>query len=210
MNHAERIAPLDAMRGLAALGVLAFHFLWTNPSVPAGALKSLGYYGWLGVPVFFVISGLVIPHSLHRGGYRVSDYFIFVCKRLARLEPPYLASILVVVLVWCVYRLWPYVPHPSPFADPKGLVLHLGYLNAFFGRRWLNPVYWTLAIEFQYYVGVGLLYPLLAHTRRAARLAVMSLLASAVFLVPGDQFIFLHLPHFFVGTALFQHRAGLT
>ncbi|HEV2764817.1 MAG TPA: acyltransferase family protein, partial [Pyrinomonadaceae bacterium] len=89
-------------------------------------------------------------------------------------------------------------------------VLHLGYLNAFFGRNWLNAVYWTLAIEFQYYVGVGLLYPLLAHRRRALRLAVMCLLVSAVFLVPNYQFIFLHLPHFFVGTALFQHRAGLT
>lgn len=211
MKQSEHIPSIDAMRGVAALAVVLHHFMVTNGSVPPGPLKSLAAYGWYSVHVFFVISGLVIPYALHRARYRVSDYFAFMCKRLARLEPPYLFSILVVFLAWWLGGVINTgFSRVSPFADPKGLLLHLGYLNAVFGRRWINPVYWTLAIEFQYYVGVGLLYPLLAHARRWARLVTMCLLVSLVFLLPGGRFIFKHLPFFFVGVALFQHRVGLT
>ena len=44
---------------------------------------------------------------------------------------------------------------PAIRADPCPGVLHLGYVNVFFGYPWLNPCYWTLAIELQYYLLVG-------------------------------------------------------
>jgi peptidoglycan/LPS O-acetylase OafA/YrhL len=204
-----RIEPLDGLRGLAALAVAFFHFVWALAHAPAGAVKSVAFYGSLGVEVFFVISGLVIPYSLDRAGYRLSDYPVFILRRLARLDPPYLASIVVVILIWCGYNLKPGFGGPSPFADPVGLLLHLGYLNAFFGHQWVNAVYWTLAIEFQYYLGVGLLYPLLASSARGVRLALLCALGLLALTIPGHQFIFQHLPLFLVGIALFQYRAGL-
>src|SRR5690606_28624124 len=42
------------------------------------------------------------------------------------------------------------------------LFSHLGYLNNFIGKDWLNPVFWTLAIEFQYYLLIALFFPLIS------------------------------------------------
>ncbi|MCS4089982.1 peptidoglycan/LPS O-acetylase OafA/YrhL [Rhizobium sp. BK176] len=63
---AKRLPVLDMLRFVAALGVLLYHFLYAGskegiyPGVPAVGLFSIG---WLGVDVFFVISGLVIAIS---------------------------------------------------------------------------------------------------------------------------------------------------
>src|SRR3569832_1975532 len=92
MAQADRIEILDWLRGLAALAVAWFHFTVGGPLVPDGAFKEAGQFGRHGVDAFFVISGFVIPYSMSRGGYRGwKDSLRFVFKRLARLEPPYLA-----------------------------------------------------------------------------------------------------------------------
>ena len=48
----------------------------------------------------------------------------------------------------------------------RDLLLHLGYLNDLFHVRWINVAYWTLAIELQWYLLVGLTFPLLAAPTR--------------------------------------------
>ena len=56
---------------------------------------------------------------------------------------------------------------------PAQIAGHLGYLNTFLGLAWLNPVYWSLAIEFQFYILIGLAMPALVAARPAARLAAI-------------------------------------
>src|SRR5271169_5335799 len=90
----QRIGVINALRALAALFVAWGHFV-------AGQGKYLslsGKYGYLGVHIFFVISGFVIPWSLYRSRYALHDYSRFLLKRNVRLYPPYLASIAVTVL----------------------------------------------------------------------------------------------------------------
>ena len=65
--------------------------------LPDGWLRSSSKYGWLGVEMFFVVSGFVIPWALHRGGYRLKDYGRFLLKRVLRLDPPYVLSIALVL-----------------------------------------------------------------------------------------------------------------
>src|SRR5271166_6626421 len=91
----QRIGVINALRAFAALFVAWGHFV-------AGQGKYLslsGKYGYLGVHIFFVISGFVIPWSLYRGKYVLRDYPRFLLKRNVRLYPPYLASIAVTILV---------------------------------------------------------------------------------------------------------------
>src|ERR1017187_46026 len=158
----QRLSTLDALRGLAALGVCWFHFTNGNKAfLPDGLLKSSGAYGWLGVEMFFVISGFIIPYTLQRSGYRSSDYGRFLIKRIIRLDPPYLVAILAVIALNYASAASPGFNGPHFNFSLVQVTLHLGYLNVFFGYPWLNPVFWTLAIELQYYLAVGLLFPLI-------------------------------------------------
>ena len=93
----SRLKVVDQLRGLAALSVAWFHLTnqyhdWAGQS---------GSFGWLGVEVFFVISGFVIPLSLagdwQQRGVRALP--LFLARRIVRIEPPYLASVLIVVLL---------------------------------------------------------------------------------------------------------------
>jgi peptidoglycan/LPS O-acetylase OafA/YrhL len=79
MSAPQRLPVLDMLRGIASFAVCWFHL--TNGNVaflPAGILKSSGAYGWLGVEVFFVISGFVIPYALERSRYGINDCGTFL------------------------------------------------------------------------------------------------------------------------------------
>ena len=162
---ARGVDVIDPLRGLAALSVAWFHFTHGSPDyLPEGWLKSTGTYGWMGVEVFFVISGFVLPFSMYAGGYRFQTRWVtFVKKRLTRLEPPYIAflSILLVLVLLFLSSHAPGFSGQQPHLRISDLLQHLAYLNAFTGGDWLDPVYWTLAVEFQFYFAVSLLFPLL-------------------------------------------------
>jgi peptidoglycan/LPS O-acetylase OafA/YrhL len=83
-----RIRELDGLRGLAVLAVINCHyFVW---------LPVLGsVYGWLGVDLFFVLSGFLITSILL--GLRGRDHYfsIFYSRRVLRIFPPYYLGLLV-------------------------------------------------------------------------------------------------------------------
>jgi peptidoglycan/LPS O-acetylase OafA/YrhL len=205
-----RVEILDPLRGLAALSVSWFHFTNGSSYVSTGWLRASGTYGWLGVEAFFVISGFVIPYSLLGGGYEPRRHFgRFLLKRLTRLEPPYLLSIvLVIALAYLSARTPGFAGSPPDYSAPQ-LLLHLGYLNTFFGYRWLNPVYWTLGIEFQYYLFVALIFPFLTTERRVVRVAALAAMLAAALLVRTEMLVFHFLGLFALGMVAFQHHAGL-
>ena len=201
---------LDALRGLASFAVAWFHFTNGNPAfLENGFLKTSGRYGWMGVEVFFVISGFVIPYALARAGFRLGDYPRFLAKRLVRLDPPYLIAIALSLAVAALAALAPgYRGAPFHVSAPQ-LLLHLGYLNVFFGYEWLNPVFWTLAVELQYYLLIGLAFPAIASTRWTRRIAVAAMFGTLALLFPSGAFLFHYLFLFLLGIATFQRRFGL-
>jgi len=80
----------------------------------------------------------------------------FFARRLKRLEPPYLACIVLAVLLngashWVGNSASTRITIPFAWQ----LLAHIGYANALLGYEWLNPVFWTLAIEFQFYLFVA-------------------------------------------------------
>jgi peptidoglycan/LPS O-acetylase OafA/YrhL len=171
VRTADHITTIDCLRGIAALAVCCCHLL------AIGAWKSTVEYGWLGVYVFFVVSGFIVPYSLARGGYALAAYPRFLAKRIARLDPPYLVSIALTILLHYISYQFPQFKGQPPHYTVPQVLLHLGYLNSFFGGNWILIVYWTLGIEFQYYLIVGLIYPLLISKRLLAQAALLALCA---------------------------------
>jgi peptidoglycan/LPS O-acetylase OafA/YrhL len=205
-----RVPTVDALRGLAALSVCWFHLTNGNELfLPAGFLKLSGQYGWAGVQVFFVISGFIIPLTLWQSGYKLKSYARFILKRVIRLDPPYLLSLLLVLaLAYLTFFLSGRAGKPPGYSLTQ-MVFHLGFLNAFFGYEWVNVVYWTLAVEFQYYLLIGLVFPLLVHDKAWIKLSACGLLLATGALIPSAQFVFAWLPLFLLGIFTFYYRAEL-
>jgi peptidoglycan/LPS O-acetylase OafA/YrhL len=155
----RRFFQVEALRGLASLSVAWFHM--TN-TYTWDAVRYSGAYGWLGVEVFFVISGFIIPYSLYAADYRVSQFHRFMARRIVRLEPPYIVSILVTIALWHLSALSPGFAGSGPNYSAGQVAAHLLYLIPFTPYDWLNVVYWTLFYEFLFYVSAGLLYPVIA------------------------------------------------
>jgi peptidoglycan/LPS O-acetylase OafA/YrhL len=206
----QRLPVLDMLRGLASFAVCWFHM--TNGRIdflPPGTLKTSGAFGWLGVDVFFVISGFVIPFALKRSGYGIRDSGTFLLKRVVRLDPPYFVTIGLVILLGYLSTKAPrFQGPPFTFSLPQTL-LHVGYLNTFFHYPWLNPVFWSLAIELQYYLLIALIFPLLVSRRSPLRIGTMLVLATLSLGIPAAQFVFHWLLLFLFGIVTFQFRAGL-
>ena len=206
----QRLAATDALRGLAALAVCWHHFTTGNGEfLPDGPLKASGTYGWLGVAAFFVLSGFVIPLSLHSGGYQLRNYGTFLAKRFMRLHPAYLTGLALVILLGYISPLFPLFAGPEFKPSGPQILAHLFYACEFIGTPWLCPVFWTLAIEVQYYLLIGLTFPLLAHPARTVRIttfataAVLATVISPTALVSHWFFLFL------LGCSVFQYRVGI-
>jgi peptidoglycan/LPS O-acetylase OafA/YrhL len=173
-------------------------------------LKMIGNWCWTGVEIFFIISGFIIPYSMYVKNYTIANFSTFLKKRIIRIEPPYLISIvLIIVLNYASTLSTQY--RGAPFRiDWANLAGHVAYMNVFTGAPWLNTVFWTLAIEFQYYIIIALAYGLLASSNRYYRIAFFAVFVlSYYFLAKYDRFIFSYAFYFMLGILLFQYRCSI-
>lgn len=156
---------LDALRGIAVLSVVIYHGLywWLPParsiSRAARVLSELASPGWLGVNLFFVLSGFLITGILLESRASPHYWRNFYTRRALRILPLYLVVLL--VLRFYSHLDWLY------------LLLCLLYLANFTdGLRGEHyGVLWTLAVEEQFY----LIWPLLVRRLRAGTLAIACL-----------------------------------
>src|SRR5258708_27134879 len=106
-------------------------------------------------------------------------------------------------------KLPPRFPGPGIHVGGRLLLDHLFYLNDFVGAPWISTVYWTLAIEFQWYLLVGLLYVLFVSRNPLVRFLPVALAIASYFLTTGDRVVTHTLPIFLIGVFVFQYKIGL-
>jgi len=151
---------IDLLRLVAAVAVVLYHVAYRGyhaehaSPVDYPGLGRVFKYGYLGVEVFFVISGYVVLLSAQRK--TLGQFFV---SRVARLYPAYWVAC---TLTFAVVRLWapPAVPgswSPLKFATTAGYAYNLTMLQSFFGRPNLDGVYWTLGCEISFYFLIALL-----------------------------------------------------
>lgn len=208
-NPENRLINIDSLRGFSALSVLWFHLTNTVNNYPTSQLiRDSGAIGWIGVDIFFVISGFIIPYSLWRAEFVISKHWrTFLYKRLLRIEPTYIVSIIFTICIGLSVNAM-YGKHLYNY-DAGQIAAHFLYLNAFLGYEWVNPVYWTLAIEFQYYILIGLLYPVLLSQHGRVLLIFCAFLMA--YLVIDSNLIFRYSGLFLIGIFAFLfHTKKLT
>lgn len=158
-----RFPIIDSLRGLAALSVVFYHLVCTTIDyITNETILDIFSFGKYGVQVFFIISGIVIPLSMVKSNYTYSLLPKFIAKRFIRIEPPYLGAVVIGIVYLTVRN---YIPSSAPVDLTPSLrdtLLHIGYLVPFFDDAdWINPVFWTLSVEFQYYLYLALIIPLI-------------------------------------------------
>lgn len=144
-----RLVVLDALRFFAALSVVAFHLIHhaREGDGSFALLDPVARFGYLGVQVFFVISGFVILWSaLGRGALD------FAVSRAIRLYPSFLAAVgLTAVLL---SALAPAQAVSAWTVLKNVLILPLLAVEE---PQMVDDVYWTLLLELRFYVLIFLL-----------------------------------------------------
>jgi peptidoglycan/LPS O-acetylase OafA/YrhL len=230
------------LRGLAASIVAVHHlgvgFWLANPTIaelahtaPLSSVPNLPHFavarrleqiglagGPLGVALFFLVSGFVIPISLEKVRWKE-----FLIQRIFRLYPTYWAGLTLTCLAMFIYA----AVHDVPFA----VRFSAYWKNLTLCRDWLwapslDGITWTLEIEIKFYLMCALLSTV--STLRSARTLLISMVPlTLVMYLTGDihdslaaQAPRLHklcyiigcaapfLPYMFIGTCFYNHFRG--
>ncbi len=139
-----RVEYLDSFRGLACLMVYFHH---TGASVSLGGAPLLGYHG---VHLFFVLSGYLLAGKFIpalMGMETASSTGSFVMRRLRRIYPPHL--ICLAVFVALRFASHTNVPDLQNILLRAGLVFNYSDYYDYFA---INPGFWSLAVEMQFYL----------------------------------------------------------
>lgn len=215
----KRYQAIDSLRGLAALGVVFFHFLvhydktygyasWDVAQWTAyPALESLRY----GPHFFFMISGFVILMTIDR----TRSASTFIKKRLIRIVPAFWVALTLASLVT-------YFWGPDVMTVRLMDVLINGlFLQGLVDRPHIDAAYWSLLVEMAFYLMIaGIVYG--AHLRSKmhwvlwawlaitiAYIALWSNLAPPMKLILEEVFIVEYSVYFMAGMALYlAHMKG--
>ena len=156
VRQANYVPGLDLLRFFAACVVMIYHLAFWSWAYPDGQVAKasrgvanfqswddLTYFGWLGVQIFFVISGFVIAISSER-----STPFKFFTSRFIRLVPAVWICATITLAAWLLIDVGPRYKH-----------LHEFIRSVTFNPLppWIDSVYWTLGVEICFYALVFIL-----------------------------------------------------
>lgn len=217
---------LECCRGVAALWVFMFHIADMFEPISPGlfALASVGHYG---VPLFFAISGYCMYASAESTLAKRRNGASFLSRRCMRVLPPFWLSVLVVLATPFIIALisaaksgryeWPNAPWMAFSLEDWAQLLTLtramfhgsGAAQAAFSP--VNAVYWTLAIEMQFYIVLAAaLYFKSAWKHIVVAILCLSL-ATLTWEFISAAFFLRYWPAFVLGMALrVAHVKGLT
>ncbi len=172
------IRELDGLRGIAILMVMVHRF---GPRTGVGVAADVAGAGWIGVDLFFVISGFLIAGILLDTKGDPGYFRNFYARRALRIFPLYYLFVIGVFVVF-----WHNPEFRERAGSPIWYLVHLGNVpEGLLGNNtpyWIAPV-WSLAIEEQFYMTFPLVVYLLDRKRLTIVLVAMIGLAPVIRLV---------------------------
>lgn len=206
-----RCESAHALRGIAALAVAWFHFTNGQPIFLAedSPLRLSGSYGYLGVAVFFVISGFVVPYSLESMKFRFPEGVSkFAVRRFWRLYPPYLVAIIITVVLTAISSLIPGSNAVLPDFSLATIFGNLTYTAPWVGGVWASPIFWSIAIEIQFYLVAAIFAPVLLSKNRFVIFITLFAILCLSFVPANKTFLFWYLPTFGAGFCWFLYYSN--
>jgi peptidoglycan/LPS O-acetylase OafA/YrhL len=170
---------LDGLRGIAILLVVMLHTFYTNPDHGVFAW-ALGYFitvGWVGVPIFFVLSGFLISQPFFSKRHTHPQFWYppgYARRRIGKIVPPFYFSILFFIVFY-----WIRFQDPAYLYSAGKWALWLG--NFISIKPLFNGPYWSLMVEAQFYLLLPLLFLL---TRGSSSRNTALILFALLFLAP--------------------------
>ncbi len=159
----KHMPELDVLRGAAIFAVVMYHGLYWSGAVPFGPISKLiiqaTVSGWLGVNLFFVLSGFLITGILLDTKGQQSYYRRFYLRRVVRILPAYFATILVLVLL-----------HRFTLGSTIVALLFLANYDGIYPLALGYWPFWSLSVEEQFY----LFWPMLVANVRHRTLTFIS------------------------------------
>ena len=177
----RRLVELDALRGIAAILVVAFHYTTRYQAIyghPTPLWLDVPW-GHLGVDLFFIISGFVIFMTLRR----TTDTRVFLVSRFSRLFPGYWFALT------CTYAIVFFFSLPGREVNFPSALINFSMIQYWLNIPHVDSVYWTLSLELSFYA-IMLSFYKMQLLNRIERLALAALL-------------------FFAMTYLFEQTTGL-
>jgi peptidoglycan/LPS O-acetylase OafA/YrhL len=183
----NRIEFLDGLRGVAIFFVLLFHayIRWPN-IIPYGnrfASVLPFKYGFLGVQLFFLISGFVILMSLDKS----RNFTSFIYKRWLRLFPAMAVATILIYLTSSFLH-----ERPSGIPGKYSIIPGLFFIDPLWielvTRYQIIPIegsFWSLFVEVKFYLVFGMLYFMLGREKAIASLVFLFLISVALPFYPN-------------------------
>jgi len=126
------------------MAVVFYHYTARHDSSLYEAFSPFTQYGYLGVPLFFIISGYVI--ALSASNRSATE---FAVSRFVRLYPAYWSGIAITLVFASIYGSYEY--------NLIQVLANLTMLNDYLGIRNIDDVYWTLQAELKFYACIFIL-----------------------------------------------------
>jgi len=194
------INSINCLRGIAAFAVVVFHSRFVFPK--ASLQYSVLCHFAIGVQVFFIISGFILMYAMQRSSYNIAHYPRFILRRLIRIEPLYIIALLLAVAQTFYHA--EYYNKCDYDMEWARFFSHFAYLTKMLNYKWWLATFWTLAIEFQFYILVGLIAPLLLHRNYTYAILASAGLYFSRNISNNDMWLFHHIQFFVMGIVLFQ------
>lgn len=201
----QRFQLVESLRTVSALLVGLYHLLLfavEGQRLFPGMDASQLFFEFLKTAVltFFILTAIVIPVHFEQEGYTIRNYGTFLLKRLVRVHLPFLAVVTVILLLEQFFLAY----NSQPLhVDWYRFLSNISLTAEFVHESWYNTIFWTLAIEMQFYILIGLVYPFIRKQPLWGTLAFFVMGEVLHLLWNDSRFVWYYTPYFTIGIVLY-------
>lgn len=151
-NQRKQYVGLNAIRGMAAILVMLYHYTIRYNENPLTSMYSIDWFitfdwGCAAVSTFFILSGFLgSKHLLQTGNLR--GVFSFYLNRIVRLYPSFWICLIITSIVSFGF-------FPNYSLTLKDVVKNATMFPNYFGAKYIDGAYWTLQVEWTFYIICG-------------------------------------------------------